>query len=510
MAEAQEAVHRRAELLVDLDVELVVVVLPPRQVVVVVRRALAGRRRQPVEHLTRERGDRRRRNDAVGVELARQRIADGPPEDALPLGEGGDARERQGPLHLAEPLVVHEEEGAVADDGPAEDAPELVAVERGLHPGGRLEEAGGVERGVAVELPRRAVKRVGAAAERGVDDGAAGTAELGAEVVGLDLELLHGVGRDLHDLVREALVAGAVGVVVHPVEDEVVERAPQAVDVEGAVARVADRRLADAGAEEREIGVGPPVQRQVDDLLPGDDLSAVARLALEQPRRADDLDRLADVADLHRQVDPLAGVDGDRHVLGHRSREALELGLERVGADADVQDLERAVLVGDARGRDPRRLVGERDGRARHGGAGLVGDEAQHGCGVELRQRGARQQGEQRAQEEGKRSNSNLWHGSLGRHPLRLYRAAATATRQSRTICENSRVAHSDCMPTAPCPYGGEANRRPSCPVSRTLAFVIRSVRLQPDPGRLAMRGAPSPRFRGHRSGGSGGPGRST
>ena len=85
---------------------------------------------------------------------------------------------------------------------------------------------------------RGAVELVGAAAERGVDDGAAGAAVLGAEVVGLDLELLDRVGRDLHDLVREALVAGAVGVVVDAVEDEVVERAAQAVDVERRVARV--------------------------------------------------------------------------------------------------------------------------------------------------------------------------------------------------------------------------------------------------------------------------------
>ena len=62
---------------------------------------------------------------------------------------------------------------------------------------------------------------------------------------------------------------------------------------------LADRRLADAGAEQREVGVGAAVQRQVDDLLAADDLSAIARLALEQPRRAGHLDRFADVADLH-------------------------------------------------------------------------------------------------------------------------------------------------------------------------------------------------------------------
>ena len=65
------------------------------------------------------------------------------------------------------------------------------------------------------------------------------------------------------------------------------------------VARLADRRLADAGAEQREVGVGAAVERQVDDLLVADDLAAVARLALEQPGGAGDLHRFADAADLH-------------------------------------------------------------------------------------------------------------------------------------------------------------------------------------------------------------------
>ena len=62
-------------------------------------------------------------------------------------------------------------------------------------------------------------------------------AVLGAHVVGDDLELGHRVRRRLHHLVREALVAGAVGVVVDAVEQVVVEGAAQAVDVERALAR---------------------------------------------------------------------------------------------------------------------------------------------------------------------------------------------------------------------------------------------------------------------------------
>ena len=95
----------------------------------------------------------------------------------------------------------------------------------------------GVQLGVAEELPGVAVKLVGAAAVGDVDRRAGRAAVLGAHVVGDDLELADRVGRRLHHLVREALVARAVGVVVDAVDQEVVEGAAQAVDVERAFAR---------------------------------------------------------------------------------------------------------------------------------------------------------------------------------------------------------------------------------------------------------------------------------
>ena len=112
-------------------------------------------------------------------------------------------------------------------------------------------------RRVAQELPAAAVERVRAAAIVDVDRRAGGAAVFGAHVVGDDLELADRVGRRLHDLVREALVAGAVGVVVDAVDQEVVERAAQAVDVERPLARrVAgrQRRAAelDAGRQQRQ------------------------------------------------------------------------------------------------------------------------------------------------------------------------------------------------------------------------------------------------------------------
>ena len=235
-----------------------------------------------------------------------------------------------------------------------------------------------------MELPRRAVERVRAAAERRVDDRAAGASVLGAEVVGDDLELFDRVRRHLHDLVREALVAGAVGVVVDAVEDEVVERAAHAVHVERRVARRADRRGPDAGRQQREVGVGAAVQRQVDDLLVRDDLAAIARLRFQHAARAGDFDRFPDATHLQREVDALTRADGDRHV-GLGSGESLQLRLDGVFADADVEELIGAGVVRDGGHGDVGGLVGEGDVGAGHGAAGFIEHAAEHGRRVELR-----------------------------------------------------------------------------------------------------------------------------
>ena len=88
------------------------------------------------------------------------------------------------------------------------------------------------------------MEAIGSALRGYVDRGAGGAAVLGAFVVGDDLELGDGVGRDGDDLVVEALVALAIGVVVHAVEQEVVEHAALAVDV---VCARADQRADGTG-----------------------------------------------------------------------------------------------------------------------------------------------------------------------------------------------------------------------------------------------------------------------
>src|SRR5207247_915015 len=81
-------------------------------------------------------------------------------------------------------------------------------------------------------------------------------------------------------------------VVVDAVDQEVVERAAQAVDVEGAFARrpvraLVQRRLADAGRQQGERRVLPAVQRELAHLVAGDHLASLARVGLDErrPRR---------------------------------------------------------------------------------------------------------------------------------------------------------------------------------------------------------------------------------
>ena len=175
----------------------------------------------------------------------------------------------------------------------------------------------------------------------------AGAAVLGAHVVGDDLELLHRVRRRLHHLVREALVARAVGVVVDAVDQEVVERRAQAVDVERALAAAGgERRHAHARRQQRQRRVLAAVERQRPGLLAGDDLAAIARVGLQQHRARADFDLLGDLADGHRQIDALPGADRDLHVVDERDREAGLLGGDQIGADADGEELEVAVRVG--------------------------------------------------------------------------------------------------------------------------------------------------------------------
>ena len=110
------------------------------------------------------------------------------------------------------------------------------------------------------------MKLIRAAADTDVDDRACGAAILRAVVVGLDAELVDGVGRRRNRLVRKALIRRAVGVVVKTIEKEVVELAALAVDVERGittgVSRVLEDVAANAGDEGGEVCIRAAVKRR--------------------------------------------------------------------------------------------------------------------------------------------------------------------------------------------------------------------------------------------------------
>jgi hypothetical protein len=152
----------------------------------------------------------------------------------------------------------------------------------------RVNVAESIQIGVAIELIQRGVEAFGAAARGHVDGGAGGAPVLRALVVGHHLELRDRVRRRLDNLVVEALVALAVGVVVHAVEQVVVEHAALAVHVVASRAHQAGHgggggrswRLARARHQGQQVGVVAAHQRQRFGLIFRDSLAALAGLGL--------------------------------------------------------------------------------------------------------------------------------------------------------------------------------------------------------------------------------------
>jgi hypothetical protein len=285
------------------------------------------------DDLEREGADVRDRNPGSGgVGLAGEGILDRDDEDAVELVESGERQDGEGLENLAEAFVVEEEEEPVFADGAAEVETVLVAIEGGLLEGdddagaagvGGLEEACGVEVGVAEELVEGGMILVGSAVGGHVDGGAGGASVLGALVIGDDLELGDGVGRDGDDLVVEALVGLSVGVVVETVEQEVVEHGALAVDVVGSGADEGvdgaggggGRSLAGAGDETEEVGVVAADEGQGGGLVASDDLAALAGLGLDLESDVGDFDGGGGRADLQGEVDARTSTDGNGDVV---------------------------------------------------------------------------------------------------------------------------------------------------------------------------------------------------
>ena len=167
---------------------------------------------------------------------------------------------------------------------------------------------------------------VAAGPHGGIDYRAADAAVFSAVVIGYDLELGDGVGRRLGNLIRIALIAGRVSIIIDAVQHEVVISAAKAVGIEGAFTGrhgVGVDGAMDVRGEQGEVGEIPAVERKLHDLLRVDHLTLFARVGFEYSGRAVYLDELIRSADLEADIDTLAGIDVDADITRSEFREAF-------------------------------------------------------------------------------------------------------------------------------------------------------------------------------------------
>lgn len=290
---------------------------------VVVRASGAGERRQVVQHFPGERRDLQFRDGGVrGVDFSRLRISHHHGQKALAVCHGGKAGTDAVSLQHAEAFIVAEEKDPVLDDRTADCGAELVLMKHRLQEvGGSLAEGvtGCVERGIAEKVIRSAVKCIGAGTHGDVDGGAAALAILCAVVVGDHFKFRDGVGRRLLYLIREALVAGSVGIVVDAFEQVVVVGAAKTIHDEGTFAAGRRWRLDNAGGEMSQARVGTAVERQFHHGCSVYRVTALAGIGFQQCCGAGNLNRFRHCANLERKFHSLAGVYIDHDVLGDGS-----------------------------------------------------------------------------------------------------------------------------------------------------------------------------------------------
>ena len=216
---------------------------------------------------------------------------------------------------------------------------------------------------------------VGAATRSHVDGCAGRPAILGALIIGHYVEVCDGVGRDGDDLVVESLVALAVGVVVHAVEQEVIKHAALPVYVVRSLAhQAADRarrclcrRLARTGDQGEKVGEVAAYQRQRLCLIARDGLAALAGSCFDLQRDIAHLDRGGGgLANVKGEIDALPRSHGDADVLRLGRRETGRFGFDGVNADVERGDFVVARVAGDNLGDDAGVDVGDGDTRIGH------------------------------------------------------------------------------------------------------------------------------------------------
>src|SRR6202041_275135 len=206
-------------------------------------------------------------------------------------------------------LVAEEEEGVVAVDGAADDAAELIALERvdGLYAAGVTEVVCGVEDAVADELEEIAVEGIGSRFGDGVDDSAGVSAVAGGVVGGLDAELLEGVGewKGLIDVGIDVVIGRAVKVKAGLVGAGAVGGDGDG-DGDGLVLTLVGSvvgRLDGAGNKERQGDRVTTVEREIDDTLLLDDLREGGARGVDLKRVAFNGDRLGGLPNRHFAVE---------------------------------------------------------------------------------------------------------------------------------------------------------------------------------------------------------------
>ena len=145
-----------------------------------------------------------------------------------------------------------------------------------------------------------------------------------------------------------------------------------------------------ARAQEQQRQEVPPVERQVRDLLLGDDLADGRRLGVEGDRARLHLDHLRQPSRLQIQVDADDLIDDQADAGPLGGTEALQRRRHRIDADGQERDHVVAVLPGDGLALRAGQLARDRDRRPGHHRPGGVLDGTGDLAGGGLRARGGR------------------------------------------------------------------------------------------------------------------------
>ena len=159
-------------------------------------------------------------------------------EIASPLCESRNCGGKHCTRPQTEAFIATKDESLVFDHWPADRGPKLIPLQRRLLKGGRSlaeDVTDRIQLCIAQEVIGSSMEHVRSGAHDRVDDCSSNPTILSAEVARYDFEFGDRVRRGLRDLVREALIAGRIGIVIQAIHKEVVVGAPHPVRVERAL-----------------------------------------------------------------------------------------------------------------------------------------------------------------------------------------------------------------------------------------------------------------------------------